>query len=206
MIKIDIVSDVSCPWCIIGYCSLNTALEQMGLQDSVAISWKPFELNPQMPAGGQDVSEHLQMKYGITEQQSRANRDHIRQRGEQVGYRFNFDGSRRIYNTFKAHQLIHWAGEFDRQTELKLALFDLYFQDQGNPDDEESLIASAVKVGLDEEDAREVLNSARYADRIRAEIEQAYQLGISAVPAFIFNDSLLVSGGQARRSICAGVD
>ncbi|MEM7358444.1 MAG: DsbA family oxidoreductase [Pseudomonadota bacterium] len=196
--KIDIVSDVSCPWCIIGYQSLHAALEERGELDACDLNWLPFELNPAMPAEGQDIREHMQQKYGATPEQSAANRENIKQRGAAVGYDFNFAAEGRIYNTFDAHRLLHWAREHGRQTELKLALFDLYFKDQGNPDDHQTLVKYAEQVGLDGEAALEVLSSGRYEKEVRAEQEFAWQQGITAVPTFIFNDKYMVNGGQPK--------
>lgn len=196
--KIDIVSDVSCPWCIIGYQSLHTALEAQGELENCELNWLPFELNPAMPKEGQNIREHIQQKYGATPEQSAANRENIKQRGAAVGYEFNFADEGRIYNTFNAHRLLHWAREFGLQTELKLALFDLYFKDQGNPSDHHTLVEYAEKVGLDGAAALEVLTSNRYEKEVRAEQEFAWQQGITAVPTFIFNDKYMVNGGQPK--------
>ena len=198
--SIDIVSDVSCPWCIIGYQSLQEALDDMGMADSVELHWRPFELNPTMPLEGQDRVEHLQQKYGGTLEQMAANRQGIVDRGASVGYEFKFAEKGRVYNTFNAHRLIHWAAEFGLQTQLKLALFDLYFQQGGNPSDEAQLLAVVAAVGLNAELAKEVLGSNKFEQEVRADQALAQQQGISAVPAFIFNNKYLVSGGQPKET------
>ena len=197
-IRIDIVSDVSCPWCVIGYRSLQSALEEAGVAPQTNLNWLPFELNPDMPKQGQNISEHIQQKYGSTAEQSAANRENIMQRGLDVGYEFNFSDDGRIYNTFDAHRLLHWAKQFDLQTELKLAFFNLYFQQRKDPSDHATLIECAESVGLDPKPAKDVLESDRFTQEVREQQDQSQQHGISAVPAFIFNDKYLVSGGQPK--------
>ncbi|MFT4672791.1 MAG: putative DsbA family dithiol-disulfide isomerase [Pseudohongiellaceae bacterium] len=197
-IKIDIVSDVSCPWCVIGYRSLQSALEEAGVAQQTSLNWLPFELNPDMPKQGQNISEHIQQKYGSTAEQSAANRENIKQRGLDLGYEFSFAEDGRIYNTFDAHRLLHWANQFDLQTELKLALFDLYFQQRKDPSDHATLIECAVSIGLDPKLAKDVLDSDRFTQELREQQDQSRQHGISAVPAFIFDGKYLVSGGQPK--------
>lgn len=195
-LKLDIVSDVSCPWCIIGYLALNQALTKLAPDISTDITWQPFELNPRMPKEGQDITEHLTEKYGISVEQSEHNRLMIKQRGLDLGYEFGNRGGGRIYNTFDAHRLLHWAKEHDKQTELKLALFDLYFKQNGNPSDHEQLLEVVTNVGLDKERAQQILTSNEYQQEVRA-LQQHYQsLGINSVPAVIVNDKHLISGGQ----------
>ena len=195
-LNIDIVSDVSCPWCVIGYHSLRIALDRLLPDIEANIRWHPFELNPVMPAEGQDVSEHLAQKYGMNDAQLQQSREHIAQRGLQVGYAFGERGGGRIYNTFNAHRLLHWAAEEAKQTPLKLALFDLYFKQRGNPSDAQQLLAVVAAVGLDVNRAAQILDSDEYAQPVRHAQAQYQQLGISAVPAFIINQRHLISGGQ----------
>src|SRR3954470_22688770 len=109
-LKIDFVSDVSCPWCAIGLASLERALERLGPEVKAEMHFQPFELNPALPPGGQDITEHLTQKYGTTPQQQQASRDAIRERGASVGFDFRKEGRGRVYNTFNAHRLLHWAG------------------------------------------------------------------------------------------------
>jgi predicted DsbA family dithiol-disulfide isomerase len=195
-LKIDIVSDVSCPWCIIGYQALNQALANLAPGIKADITWHPFELNPQMPKEGQDITEHITQKYGITVEQSDQNRAAIKERGLSVGYEFGNRGGGRIYNTFDAHRLLHWAHELDKQTELKLALFDLYFQQNGNPSDHQQLLFVVESIGLDVAEATQLLESDKYTADVRKQ-QQFYQsAGVSSVPAVIVNDKHLISGGQ----------
>ncbi|MCU6435207.1 DsbA family oxidoreductase [Undibacterium sp. Jales W-56] len=195
-IKIDFVSDVSCPWCIIGLKSLESAIANLGNEVTTEIHFQPFELNPQMPAEGQDINEHLAQKYGATEEQSARNREAIRARGEAEGFIFGMDKRARIYNTFDAHRLLHWAEIEGKQRALKHALFDAYFTDGENPSDHETLIRIAAKVGLDSVSARAILKSDFYASEVRAQEYFYQQQGIHSVPAVIINDQHLISGGQ----------
>jgi predicted DsbA family dithiol-disulfide isomerase len=195
-LQIDIVSDVSCPWCIIGYNSLQLGLAQLSKEVSAKITWQPFELNPNMPAEGQGINEHLGQKYGIDHAQIEQNRAAIKQRGLDVGYEFGHRGGGRIYNTFDAHRLLHWAKQENKQTELKLALFDLYFKESGNPSDHLQLLNTVSKVGLDADAAAAILSADTYAQDVRKEQQHYQALGISSVPAVIVNNKHLISGGQ----------
>jgi predicted DsbA family dithiol-disulfide isomerase len=195
-LQIDIVSDISCPWCIIGYNSLQLALAQIKDKVEAQITWHPFELNPKMPPEGQEINEHLGQKYGINEQQIKQNREAIRQRGVDVGYAFGNRGGDRIYNTFDAHRLLHWAKEAGLQTTLKLALFDLYFKQSGDPSDHTQLLGVIEKIGLDSRRAQEILASDEYANELRQELQHYQSHGISSVPAVIINNKHLISGGQ----------
>ena len=194
--QIDIVSDVSCPWCVIGYYSLQQALAELQQELQAEVQWLPFELNPQMVSEGEEINQHLARKYAISEAQMAQNRQHIQQRGMAVGYAFGERGGGRIYNTFDAHRLLHWAGLAKQQTALKLALFDLYFKQGGNPSDHQQLLQVVEQVGLDVNEAADILNSSRYQPEVR-QLQQHYQnLGIQSVPAFIINQRQLISGGQ----------
>ena len=208
--KIDFVSDVSCPWCIIGLRGLEQALERVGDLVEADIHFEPFELNPAMPADGQNIVEHVAQKYGSTTEQSAAARKMIQDRAAEVGFRMVTSDQSRIYNTFDAHRLLHWAGLEGRQSALKHALFDAYFTNGENPGDHDVLVAAAGKAGLDEATAREVLTSGRYGDDVRAAERRWHEEGINAVPAVIINNKYLISGGQpaaaferALRSIAA---
>jgi len=195
-LKIDFVSDVSCPWCAIGLSALKQAIANLGDQVAVDIHFQPFELNPQMAPEGQDVTEHLVQKYGSSPQQLAQSREAIRARGAELGFTFDMDQRARIYNTFDAHRLLHWAELEGHQLELKQALFKAYFTDGKNPSDHATLIRVAGEVGLDTKRAAAVLATNEYADEVRAQ-EQFYQgNGIHAVPAVIINEKHLIQGGQ----------
>jgi predicted DsbA family dithiol-disulfide isomerase len=195
-LKIDFVSDVSCPWCIVGLGGLEAALERVGDLVDAEIRFQPFELNPNMPPEGQNIVEHVAQKYGSTPEQSAANREMIRARAAELGFAMRGTDQSRIYNTFDAHRLLHWAEIEGHQSALKHALFDAYFTDQQDPSNHDVLVAAAEKAGLDPEAAREVLTSGRYAEEVRG-AEQLWQSrGISAVPAIVIDDRYLISGGQ----------
>lgn len=194
--KIDFVSDVSCPWCAIGLKSLETALERIGPELPVELHFQPFKLNPQMGPEGQDIAEHLGQKYGLNPEQLARNSEAIRERGASVGFTFTMGARRRIYNTFDAHRLLHWAGLEGRQLALKHALFKAYFTDGQDPSDHEVLVRVAGEVGLDAARARAVLTSGEYADEVREDERFYQQQGISAVPAVIIDDRHLIQGGQ----------
>jgi predicted DsbA family dithiol-disulfide isomerase len=199
-LQIDIISDVMCPWCIVGYRRLEQALSQFNDLE-VKIQWHPFELNPIMGPEGQHLGEHIAEKYGSTPEQSAQNRQRLTQMGADLGFEFNFSDSSRIYNTLLAHQLLYWAAESGKQTELKLALFSSYFTQQENPDDIEVLINIATQVGLDADEARVMLTDKRYEKAVK-EAEQLWiSRGIQAVPAIVFNQQYLVSGAQEPATI-----
>jgi predicted DsbA family dithiol-disulfide isomerase len=202
-LKIDFVSDVSCPWCVIGLKSLDQAIQKLGNDVRAEIHFQPFELNPKMGAEGQEVTEHITQKYGISAAQAQANRENIRARGAGVGFKFSMSdepggGRSRIYNTFDAHRLLHWAESQSagQQKSLKEALFKTYFTDGNSPASHDVLVSAAGEAGLDTARAREILESGTYADEVR-EREQFYlNNGIHSVPAIIINERHLISGGQ----------
>lgn len=195
-IRIDFVSDVSCPWCIIGLKSLEQAIDKIGEDVDVKLHFQPFELNPNMPAEGQDIAEHLAEKYGATAEQTTKNREMIRARGAELGFQFNMAARSRIYNTFDAHRLLHWAESQGRQHALKVALFELYFSKGESPASHEALVRLAGEVGLDTEEAARILASDTYAAEVREQERFYQQQGISSVPAIIINERHLISGGQ----------
>lgn len=196
-VKIDFVSDVSCPWCAIGLQSLQTALESLGGTVEADIHFQPFELNPQMSTDGQDIEEHLHQKYGSTPAQSAAARENIRARGEALGFTFNMATRGRIYNTFDAHRLLHMAAaEPQKQLALKRALLSAYFTEGQNPSDHSVLQRVAEGVGLDAQAVASVLSSEQYAQEVRAQEQWYLRQGINSVPAVIIDDKHLISGGQ----------
>jgi predicted DsbA family dithiol-disulfide isomerase len=195
-LEIDFVSDISCPWCVVGLRSLEQALDRLGPETTAEIRFQPFELNPQMPAEGQDVGEHIAQKYGSSSEQLARAQESLRERGAALGFAFDFDRRARIYNTFDAHRLLHWAALEGRQRALKQALFDAYFTEGRNPSDKQVLIDVATGVGLDPGRARGILESNLYADEVRARERHYGRQGIRAVPSVIVNDRYLIQGGQ----------
>jgi predicted DsbA family dithiol-disulfide isomerase len=219
-LHIDFVSDIACPWCAVGLHALDEALRRIGKDIDISLRFQPYELNPDMPREGDDTVAYLSRKYGLDAERIAQNQANIRERGAAVGFRF---GTRhRVWNTFDAHRLLHWAALVDAEAEalaatdhqarLKHALLQAYHGDGENPSDPEVLLRLAGDAGLDGEAAREVLASGAYADEVRAAEAQWQQAGIRAVPSVVINGRHLIQGGQppevfeqALRQIAAGV-
>lgn len=197
-LTIDFVSDVSCPWCAVGWSALNQALQRVQPDIAASLTFQPFELNPQMGPGGQDITEHLTQKYGSTPEQQAQIRDTIRERGAAAGFEFNPDGRGRIYNTFNAHRLLQWAGEAhpEHQVRLKVALLQACHRDRQAMDDPTVLLQAVATAGLDVGRAQAILDSDDYAAEVRERESHYLNAGIHSVPAVIFNGRHLVSGAQ----------
>ena len=194
VVQIDIVSDVMCPWCIVGFKQLEQALGMVGA--GAYIRWHPFELNPQMPPEGQNLAEHIAEKYGSTPEQSAKNREMLTGLGTSLGFTFNFSDESRIVNTFAAHQLLGWAQSQGLQHPLKMALFDAHFTQGRNVSDTEVLLDVAAAVGIDREAATEVLSSGSHAEETRAHQQFWTSRGISGVPSMVFDGRYLLTGAQ----------
>ncbi len=196
--RIDFVSDVSCPWCAVGLAALLQALERLRGTLQAELHFQPFELNPTMPRQGQDIDEHLSRKYQLTPAQLESNQAHLRERGLAVGFDFPPGKRRRVFNTFDAHRLLHWAGLEGpaQQLALKQALLVAYFQHGEDPSDADVLVRLCERVGLPAERARELLAGDAHAAEVR-EAEAHWQgLGIHAVPAVVIDERHLIQGGQ----------
>ena len=198
-VKIDFVSDIACPWCAVGLGALEQALSELGDQVKIEIHFQPFELNPQMPMGGQDVIEHLVEKYGVGPKQVRENQEQIRKRAAEVGFAFHPEGRKRVYNTFDCHRLLHWAGlEFGSaaQHRLKRELLVTYFTLAVNLDDPANVLDAVDRAGLDRLRAQEVLGSDEFKEAVREQQKFYMDAGIHSVPAVILNDRILIQGAQ----------
>jgi len=197
-LQIDFVSDVACPWCAVGLGALEQALANVQSDISAELHFQPFELNPHMGPEGQDVGEHLAEKYGSTPEQQAQIRETIRQRGAEVGFTFKPEGRGRIWNTFDAHRLLHWAAlqGTDKQHALKKELLNAYHGRAENVSDAEVLAHACASVGLDAAQARAILAGDDYADVVRENEMQWQQAGIRSVPAIVINSQYLISGGQ----------
>ena len=198
-IKIDYVSDIACPWCAVGLGGLEIAIKNLGETIPVEIHFQPFELNPQMPPGGQEVFEHLTQKYGKTVAQVRATQEDIKARAAAVGYPFHPEGRKHVYNTFDAHRLLYWAGlehGSAAQHRLKRELLVTYFTLAVNLDDQSNLIAAVERAGLDTARADQILKSEEFKNEVRAQQNKYTSLGIHSVPAIIINDQHLLQGAQ----------
>ncbi|HLL19051.1 MAG TPA: DsbA family oxidoreductase [Rubrivivax sp.] len=194
--KIDFISDVACPWCAVGLNSLERALERIGGDIPVALHFQPFELNPTMATEGADAAEYLRNKYGLSAEQLQRNSANIHARGAEVG--FTFGERKRVWNTFDAHRLLHWAGlqGADQQRALKHALLKAYHGDGRNPGAADVLVELAAACGLDAQAARQVLDSGSYTDEVRAAERQWQEAGINSVPAVVIDGKHLIQGGQ----------
>lgn len=196
-VTIDFISDVVCPWCALGATALEQAIENVAGEVSVELTYKPFELNPNMPAEGEQAVEHLMRKYGRTADDIAAGKAMQIARGEAIGFKFDLEKRTHFYNTFDAHRLLLWALQEGRQVELKKVLLRGYFSEGQNPSDHQALVRLATEAGLDGASAQEVLASGAFADEVR-ELEAYYrQHGINSVPAMVLNGRHLVSGSQS---------
>ena len=214
-LKIDFVSDIACPWCAVGLGALEQALGELKGEVEADIHFQPFELNPQMPEGGQDLFEHLNQKYGSSQEQQTQMYHNIKARGAEVGFEFHPTGRGRIFNTFDAHRLLHWAevkAQPGAQHRLKKALLEAY-QGRGEVIEDHDVLLNIVQsLAMDVEAARAVLQSDTYAEEVRQKEHFYTSAGIHSVPAVIINDRYLISGGQppeafekALRSIAAEI-
>lgn len=194
--KIEIVSDVMCPWCVIGFQNLQQALTQLSDRIDADLEWHAFELNPNMPKQGQNLSEHLMEKYGITPEQSRQNRDRIMSMGEQAGFSFNFAEDAIMINSFDCHRLLYWAKSEGKQTDLQMAMFRAHFTENKRLNDNDVVLALVAEAGLNVDRARDILNSDEYSADVRAEQAKMHQYGINSVPTFIINGQYAINGGQ----------
>ena len=204
-LQIDFVSDVVCPWCVVGLGGLETALGALAAEGITAeIHFQPFELNPDMAPEGENITEHIGRKYGATPEQSAKNRAMIRERAAEAwpadgkGFEMRMGPDSRIWNTFDAHRLLHWAGTVGlaEQRALKEALFRAHFTDNRPLPDAEALADAAGAAGLDRAEAARVLADGRYAAEVRAAEALWRSRGITAVPAVVVEGKYLISGGQ----------
>ena len=194
--QIDIVSDIACPWCAIGYARLKRAMEQLAPEYEFTVQWHAFELNPDHSGKGEPILPALARKYGRSEAEMRATQSQMMTIAKDLGINFEKIQQRLTCNTFDAHRLVKWAGEQGRQTAMKQALFEAYFGKAEDVSDGDVLVRCVETLGLDADAAREVLKSDRYAGAVR-EDEATYQkAGITSVPAFIINSKYLISGAQ----------
>ncbi len=198
IVQIDIVSDVVCPWCIVGFRQLDQALQQQGVL--AQLRWHPFELNPAMGPEGQNLREHIAEKYGSTPEQSQQARDRLTALGAELGFAFNFDDDSRIVNTFAAHQLLDWAETQGRQHPLKLALFQAYFTDQKDVSDPDVLLNAVQSAGLDPQAAGAALKSGAHEQPVRQKQQFWTSRGISGVPSMVFGGKYLLTGAQGTET------
>lgn len=198
-IKIDYVSDIACPWCAVGLGGLEQAINKIGNAFEVEVHFQPFELNPDMPPGGQDVFEHLTQKYGKTVEQVRSTQNEIKSRAAAVGYPFHPEGRKHVYNTFNAHRLLHWAGlecGAQAQHRLKRELLVTYFQLAVDLDEPQNVLDAVNRAGLDSKRAADILATNEFSAEVRAQQMKYTSMGIHSVPSIIINDKYLLQGAQ----------
>jgi len=196
-VTIDFISDVVCPWCALGATALEQAIGNLAGEVKVELTFKPFELNPDMPAEGENAVAHMMRKYGRSAEEVASGKRMLMERGEAIGFTFELEKRSHFYNTFDAHRLLFWALQQGRQIELKKVLLRGYFTDGQNVSDHETLARLAAEAGLEVEGARRVLGSTAYANEVR-ELEAFYrEHGINSVPAMVLNGRQLVSGSQS---------
>ncbi|MES0861578.1 DsbA family oxidoreductase [Ruegeria sp. SCPT10] len=198
VLQVDIVSDVVCPWCIVGFRQLDLALQQQ--QVLARLRWHPFELNRTMPPEGQNLRAHIAEKYGSTDEQSQQARDRLTALGSELGFTFSFNDESRIVNTFAAHQLLDWAETQGRQHPLKLALFEVYFTQQKDVSDTAVLIEAVSAAGLNLDDALAALESGAHAASVREKQQFWTSRGISSVPSMVFGGKYLLTGAQGTET------
>ncbi|NWA67750.1 DsbA family protein [Pseudomonas reactans] len=196
-VSIDFVSDVMCPWCALGAVALQQAIANLAGEVAVVLTFKPFELNPDMPPEGENAVEHMMRKYGRTLAEVAARNVMVIDRGNALGFTFDLAKRTHFYNSFDAHRLLYWSVAQGRQVALKHALFKAHFSDGENISSHDTLVRLAGEVGLSTVRAQEVLDSGELTAEVR-ELEDFYRRrGINAVPAMVLNGRHLVAGSQS---------
>jgi predicted DsbA family dithiol-disulfide isomerase len=195
-LQIDIVSDIACPWCAIGYGRLERAMTALETEFTFQVEWHAFELNPDRESQGEPILQALSRKYGRSVEEMEGAQSNMMAIASELGLNFSKMQERLTCNTFDAHRLVKWAGEQGQQTAMKMALFEAYFGRAADVSDPQILTACAQAIGLDAEEAKAVLASDAYTQEVRADEARYQQSGVSAVPAFIINQRHLISGAQ----------
>ncbi len=204
-LTIDIWSDVMCPWCLVGYGQLSKGLKELEGEIEAEIRWRPFELNPDMPAEGEEQGAHLQKKYRRTEEEGKAMRDQMRRVAESAGVTLDYKGDAdpappaMMRNTFLAHKLLAHALDSygaEKQTELKLALFEAHFNQRADVGDREILLDLAEEHGLVRLSAERAMDDDSLDQRVRKEQQAAYEMNVTGVPAMLVEGKFLIPGAQ----------
>ena len=194
-LRIDIVSDVVCPWCVIGFINLRKAMTQLSPKVEFEINWKPYELHPEIPENGYDKKLYMQQRFGDLSGKASPYKQ-IEKIGKSLGFDFNFSRSERIPNTFNAHRLLWKAREFGIQTELSEALFKSYFTEGKDIGSKEVLLEVATKVGMDLETMQLFLDSKEGGQETADEEMSFIEKSIGAVPTYFINEKYIIQGGQ----------
>ena len=198
-IKINFISDIGCPWCAVALGTLEQAMENLKDQAEFEIHFQPYELNPQMKIGGANAIEYLSNKYGISEQQVKANQAKIRERAAAAGFHFHPEGRKKVYNTFDAHRLLYWAGhehDLASQHRLKKEFFNTYFCLAADFDKRENLLEAVQRARLDQSAASKVLEEGLFTKEVKAQVAYYQAQGVNAVPNLILNGKYSLQGAQ----------
>ncbi|MEQ6347304.1 DsbA family oxidoreductase [Vibrio cyclitrophicus] len=195
-LQLDIISDVMCPWCVVGYKNLEQAIAELSLAGQIELEWQPFELNPDMPQEGENMRDHIMRKYGSSAEESQRSREQIVDRGKAVGFDFNFYESMRMVNSRHLHVLLDFALAYGKQTELKLRFFHAHFTEEKDLSDLEVIAQELEAVGLDSNKALKRLKNTDNLKKIQAQEFEWQRMGISAVPTVVFNRKSAMTGAQ----------
>lgn len=195
-IKIDIISDVVCPWCIIGYKRLTKAVSELGIEHNVEVKWHPFQLNPEMGKDGEEIHGHMMKKYGLTPDDCRTTLEQMTSFGAEAGFTFDFFESFKMVNTGDLHILLDYAAEIGKQTELKLRLFSACFNERKDVSDRRVLAQELKTVGLDEKEGLAQLDDIRRRNKVEGDEASWKNRGVSGVPTMIFNNGNTFTGAQ----------
>jgi predicted DsbA family dithiol-disulfide isomerase len=202
-VRIDIWSDVVCPWCYLGKRRFERALADVPWRDEVVVRWRAYQLDPTSTREPGDLRASIERKYGPGAFEGMVRR--LGELGAPEGIEYRFDRALRV-NTLDAHRLVAWAfaaGGAAAQDEVVERLFRAYFEEGANVADPGSLTAVAAAAGLDEPEAAEVLASGRFADEVRGDLEGARDRELTGVPAFVIEDRLLIPGAQEAETFVA---
>ena len=194
-LKIDIVSDVVCPWCVIGFKNLQKAMIELQKEIEFEINWKPYELHPEIPENGYDKKLYMQQKFS-DQAGSFSPYKQIEELGKELGFEFNFSKSERIPNTFRAHRLLWKAREFDLQSELSEALFEAYFTEGKDIGSIDILSEIASNLGMNKEKTTKFLESKEGGQETADEEMNFIEKSIGAVPTYFINNKYIIQGGQ----------
>lgn len=199
-IKLDIISDVVCPWCIVGYKHLEAAIKELNLENKVEIEWQPFELNPDMPAEGEELRAHVARKYGSSKEDSDRARVNIAKAGAEYGFDFEYFDGMKIVNTFDAHMLLDYAHQVGKQTALKMRLFSAFFTEQKDVSLQDVLIKEAEAVGISAEASKAALTNVEIKHRVKSLESQWREMGVTGVPTVVFNRTSALTGAQPQET------
>ena len=195
-IKLQIISDIACPWCIIGYKRLAKAISEMGIHDKVEIEWQPFELNPNMPVEGEEINAHLAKKYGMTVDDSRHTLAQMTAHGAELGFAFDFFDGFKMVNTRNLHIALDYAKKSGKQTELKMRLFTAFFSEQKDVSDQQIFAQELQHVGIDASDVLTRVKDDTVRNQIQDQESYWRNIGVTAVPTMIFNNASSLVGAQ----------